>query len=197
MALAGHRIGRGVDGAQHVEIEEAVVDRRHQRIGHRVRQAHQITVGARGIDHDEIECPLDRAHRIHELLKFGRFVVGDLHGLAELDAAMHGNFEIEAGAARPGAPVVDIAGEALLPAIEIDGGDALAGFHQGNGDMQGGGGFARTALLIAQHNDMSRARLPLTSLHQHSSTPVISSNYARPRSSEMRDNSSESFDRLP
>ena len=115
---------------------------------------------------------LDRADRVHELLEFGDFVVGDLHGLAELDAAMHREFEIEAGAARPGAAVVDVTGEALLAAIEIDGGDALAGFHQGNGNMQGGGGFARTALLVAQHNDMSRARLPLTSLHQHVSIPV-------------------------
>ena len=84
---------------------------------------------------------------------------------------MHREFEIEAGAARPGAPVVDVAGEALLPAIEVDGGDALAGFHQGDGDMQGGGGFARTALLVAQHNDMRRAGLPLTSLHQHCFDP--------------------------
>ena len=171
MALAGHRIGRGVDGSEHVEIEEAVVDRRHQRIGHRVRQPHQVAVGTRGIDHDEIEGPLDRAHRVHELLEFGGFIVGDLHGLAELDAAMHGNFEIEAGAARPGAAVVDVTGETLLAAIEIDGGDALAGFHQGDRDMQGGGGFARTALLIAQHNDVRRAGLPLTSLHQHALIP--------------------------
>ena len=85
---------------------------------------------------------------------------------------MYRQFEIEAGAARPGASVVDITGEALLAAIEIDGGDALAGFHQGNRDMQGGSGFPRTALLIAQHNYMSRARLPLTGLHQHVSTPV-------------------------
>ena len=54
---------------------------------------------------------------------------------------MHGDFEIEAGAARPGAAVADVAGEALLAAVEIDGGDALAGFHQGDSDMQGGGGF--------------------------------------------------------
>ena len=113
-------------------------------------------------------------------------VVGDLHGLAELDAAMHRDFEIEAGAARPGAPVVDVTGETLLAAIEIDGGDALAGLHQGDGNMQGGGGFTRTALLVAQHNDVRRAGLSLTSLHQHVSTPAISSNYARPRSSEMR-----------
>ena len=54
---------------------------------------------------------------------------------------MHGNFEIETGAARPGAAVADVTGEALLAAIEIDGGDALAGLHQRDGNMQGGGGF--------------------------------------------------------
>ncbi len=99
-------------------------------------------------------------------------IVGDLHGLAELDAAMHRNLEIEAGAARPGAAVADVAGKALLAAVEIDGGDALAGFHQGDGDVQGGGGFSRSALLVAQHNHMRRTRLPLTSLHQHHLTPV-------------------------
>ena len=122
-----------------------------------MRQAHQIAVGSRRIDHDEIEGALDRADRVHELLEFGVLVVGDLHGLAELDAAMHRNFEIEAGAARPGAAVVDVTGKALLPAIEIDGGDALAGLHQGDGDVQGGGGFSRTALLVAQHDHMRRA----------------------------------------
>jgi hypothetical protein len=84
---------------------------------------------------------------------------------------MHRDFEIEPGAPRPGASVVDIAGEALLTAIEIDGGDALASLHQRYGNVQGGGGFTRTALLIAQHNDMSRAGLALTGLHQHVSTP--------------------------
>jgi len=34
------------------------------------------------------------------LLELGIFIVGDLHGLAEPDAAMHGDFEIEAGTAR-------------------------------------------------------------------------------------------------
>jgi hypothetical protein len=59
----------------------------------------------------------------------------------------------------------------LLAAVEIDGGDALAGFHQRNGDMQGGGGFSRTTLLVSQHNDVRRARLPLTGLQQHVSSP--------------------------
>src|SRR6478752_3798261 len=109
----------------------------------------------RGIDYDEIEFPLNRANGIDELLKFGGLVVRDLHGLATLNAAMHREFEVETGAARPGAPVVDVARKALLAAIEIDGGDPLARLHQGNGDVQGYGGFARPALFVTQHNDMS------------------------------------------
>src|SRR5882724_3726922 len=157
MALAGHRIGGGIDGPQHIEIEEAVVDRRDQRVGHRMRKAHQIAVGSRRIDHDEVERPFDDADGIHELLELGVLVLRDLHGLAELDAAMDRQFERKTGAARPDAAIADITGEALLPAIEIDGGDALTSFHQGNGDVQRGGRFARTALLVAQHDDVSRA----------------------------------------
>ena len=99
-------------------------------------------------------------------------VVGDLHGLAELDAAMHRQLEIEAGAARPGGTVADVAGKALLAAVEVDGGDALAGLQQRDSDVQGGGGLARAALLVAEHDDMRRAGLALTSLHQ---TSAISS----------------------
>ena len=136
-----------------------------------MREPHQVAVGARRIDHDEIEGALDRADGVHELLELGLLVVGDLHGLAELDAAMHRHLEVEAGAARPCAAVADVAGEALLAAIEIDGGDALAGFQQGDSDMQGGGGFSRSALFVAQHDDVRRARLPLTGLHQHRFNP--------------------------
>jgi len=45
--------------------------------------------------------------------------------------------------------------KALLAAIEIDGRDPLARLHQGNGDVQGYGGFARPALFVTEHNDMS------------------------------------------
>src|SRR4051794_24245585 len=138
-----------------------------------MRQAHQIAVRPRRIDDDEIERPLHRADGVHELQELRRFIVGDLHAVAKLDAAMHGEFEIEAGAASPSAPVTDVARKTLLAAIEVNGGDALAGLEQCNGNMQGGGGFSRTTLLIAQHKDMRRARLPLTSLHKHVLIPAV------------------------
>jgi hypothetical protein len=86
---------------------------------------------------------------------------------------MHRNFEIEAGAARPGAPVVDVAGEALLPTVEINGGDALARLQQSDRNVQRGGRFTRTTLLIAEHNHVRRAGLSLGTLHQHSSSPKL------------------------
>ena len=126
---------------------------------------------------------LDCAHRLHELLELGIFIVGDLHRLAELDAVVHGNFEVETGAARPRAPVGDVAGKTLLAAVEIDGGDTLSGLHQGNGDMQRGGGFSRPALLVAQHDDMRRTELSLTRLNQHDSIPA---RYLQPRAAAVK-----------
>jgi hypothetical protein len=36
-----------------------------------------------------------------------------------------------------------------LATIEVDGGNALAGLQQRDGDMQSNGGFTRTALFVA------------------------------------------------
>src|SRR4029077_15202910 len=87
----------------------------------------------------------------------------------------------------PSAAIIDVTGETLLAAIEIDRGDALAGFQQSDRDVEGGGGFARATLLVPQYNDMSRGGLALTCPHQHCSSPLsASSNYTRLRSREMR-----------
>lgn len=150
-----------------------------------MRKPHQVAVGAWRVDDDEIEAALDRAHRGDELLEFGVLVLGDQHRLAGLDAVMHGQFECKTGAPRPGAPVADVTRETLLAAVEIDGGDPLAGLHQRNGNVQGGGGFARTALLVTQHHHVGRAGLTLTSLLQHASTPSVLSDRAHPWSSKM------------
>ena len=48
---------------------------------------------------------------------------------------MHRQLEAEAGAARPGGTVADVAGKALLTAVEVDGGDALAGLQQRDRDV--------------------------------------------------------------
>jgi hypothetical protein len=47
-------------------------------------------------------------------------------------------------------------GEGPLPAVEIDGGQALAAFHQRNGDMDRDRGFSGTSLLVSDHDGMWR-----------------------------------------
>src|ERR1700686_1662140 len=100
-----------------------------------MRQTDQVGVGPRGIDDDEIECSLHCADGVRELHKFRRFIFQNLNGLAKLDAAVNRELEVEAGAARPGASVVEVTGEALLATIEVDGSDALADLQQRNGNM--------------------------------------------------------------
>ena len=53
MAVAGDRESLRVDGADHIEIDEAVIDRRDQRIGHRMRKPHQVIIVSGRIHHDK------------------------------------------------------------------------------------------------------------------------------------------------
>src|SRR3954470_10888221 len=77
------------------------------------------------------------------------------------------DFEVELRALAPRAAVLDIVGQALLPRVEIDGGDALAGFHQGNRDVDGERRFTRAAFFIADHDHVSRLVRILIRLDQH------------------------------
>src|SRR6266536_6034924 len=72
---------------------------------------------------------------VGELGGFGLANIGALGaGHAEMDRPLeHGMRPLRASAA-----VGDVMGEALLPAFEIDGGHALPGFHQRDGNMHRG-----------------------------------------------------------
>jgi hypothetical protein len=63
-------------------------------------------------------------------------------------------------------------GEAFLAGIEVDGGHALAAFHQRDGDMNRGRGLARTALFVADNNDVSRLVGSRSGLDQHDAFPA-------------------------
>ncbi len=91
-----------------------------------------------------------------ELSEFGQLVIADLHGAADLDAAMIGDFQIDAAAPGPCFAVFDVAGETLLAAVQIDGLRPAVGLEQGDSHMDGGGRFTRPAFLIAEHHDVRR-----------------------------------------
>ncbi len=167
MAGLRQRIGDRIDGAEHVEIHETVVERGDQRVRHRVREPHQIAVAARRIDHDEVVVGLGDGDFVDEALKLGIFILVVADAIAARDKAMRRDVEVEPVAPAPRAAVLDVMREALLPGIEIDGGDALAGLHQGNRDMDGERRFARAAFFIADHDDVGRLVRVLVRLDQH------------------------------
>ena len=64
-------------------------------------------------------------------------------GIIQLaEAEMLGDIEIASHMPRPGAPVLDQAGKASLPGVEIDRGNGLARLDQGNRNMHRNGGLA-------------------------------------------------------
>jgi hypothetical protein len=138
MAHARDLEGRGIDATEHVEIEETVIQRRHQRIGHRMRKPHQVGVVAGRIDHDEIVAVLDLVDRGREASELGGFILVDANALAARYAVVIGHFKHDASALRAVATILDIVREGLLPAVEIDGGDALPGLEQRHRDMHRG-----------------------------------------------------------
>jgi hypothetical protein len=56
-------------------------------------------------------------------------------------------------------------GETFLPAVEIDGRDALTGLEERDRNVQSGGGLARPALFVSQNHDVSRLTRLLYRLH--------------------------------
>ena len=78
---------------------------------------------------------------------------------------MRRQVELDARAFAPGAAVVDVMGETSLPAVEIDGRYALAGFEQRDRDMQRGGGLTRPAFLVAENDHVSGLTSLLDRLH--------------------------------
>ena len=171
MADARHCEGRGIDGAEHVEIEKTVVERRDQGVGHRMSKPHQVAVGRGRIDHHEIVAMLDGGNGFRKAREFRRLVLLDVRARGPDDVMVGRQRQLDARALRPGAPVLDVMREALLAAVEVDAGDALAGFHQGNDDVHRGGRLARASLLVTEHDHMRGTRQSHRRLQQHNATP--------------------------
>jgi hypothetical protein len=126
----------------------------------------EMIVGACGIDHDEVVVLLDSRERIDEAAKLDGLVLVRVLRRSARHAEMRRKGEITAGTLGPSFPVLGVMRQGLLPQIEIDGGNALAEIHQRNCDMHGNRGLSRAPLLVSQHHDVRRRRLPAC-LHQH------------------------------
>jgi hypothetical protein len=106
-----------------------------------MRDMRQIIVVAGSVDDDDAMAAGERLDGLLERPAAGSLFIG--RGIIELlEAEMLGHAEVAADMTRPGAAVLDVMGETLLPGIEIDGGDGLSRLDQGDRDVHGDGGFS-------------------------------------------------------
>ena len=172
MARSGQRIGRRIHRAEHVEIDETVVERGDQGIGDRMRQPHQVAVDARRIDHNEVVTVLDRGYRFGESGKLRRFILIGADALRARHAKMRRSVQFKPAAPRPIPAIVDVMGETLLPGIKIYRGNPLARLQQRDRDMDGGRRLARPAFLIADNDNVGGFARPCIRLDQHDASPA-------------------------
>src|SRR5664279_5722344 len=186
MAFSGDaEIGR-IEGGEHVEIEEAVVERRDQRVGHRMGEPHQISVVAGRIDHHHVVAVLERTDSLREVGEFLRLVGFQRIALGPLHAVMRRQIKRDARALAPGAAVLDVMGETFLPAVEIDGRHALAGLEQRDRNVQSSRGLTRAAFLVAENDHVSGLTSLLDRLDQHDAPLEFAILELLPRYSQAR-----------
>ena len=116
-----------------------------------------MRVMARRIDDDEVAACLQAgqlALPAGALLGFGDIQITRQAGTQD---HLVGNGQVHIALAGPAGAVFQMAGEGGLTQIEIDGRHHLAHAHQRDGEVNGDGGFARPALLIAHHDHMRLA----------------------------------------
>ena len=133
---------------QHVEIDEAVVQRRHQGVGKAVAEPAQLAVDARRVDDDDVATRRQIGQRRREGLGEVRVVVGHRHRPVDRQR------QVDLGLLGIGRPVVDVAGQGALPGIEVQGPDGRAGAQQRHDQMHRGGRFPAAALLVADDDHM-------------------------------------------
>jgi hypothetical protein len=94
-----------------------------------MRKPHQIGVCRGGIDHQEVDRRPDFADGAFESGQLRGFVVLEPCALGAWDEAMQRKFQCDLPMVGPNAPVFDIARQAPLIGVEIDGSDPLAAFQ--------------------------------------------------------------------
>ena len=157
---------------EHVEIDEAVIDRRDQRIGIGMGEFRKAVGAARGIDDDHIvidDGALDQQFRP------GRVVVLAAAGpVLGLESVVAGHFDFAVagfdGGFDEGLAVGKIAAQRPLADIDIDTGHRMAPPQQADDQVHGGGGLAAAAFFVADDDGMgglgAHAPPPVSALSQ-------------------------------
>jgi len=168
LALLPHRFGInrrthdlervGIDARQEVEVDEAVVERRQERVGPRMGEPAEMGVAAGRVDDHEIDLVdhlLERGIEARLLVGLGGGAVGQRR---ERHRQVHRHGQRDRLALGIGRAIFDVAAERGLPRIEVERGHPRALGEQRHGDVQGGRRLARAALLVADHHHMGATR---------------------------------------
>jgi len=149
----------GSISGQHVDIEQAVIDRGYQDIGIFMTDARQDGRAARRVDKNDVtvgefgEGRIDGSSRrtfIGFGIRSGRLVDTQILGQGD----RFDRFGVFAA-------VIDITRQRRLAGIQIQRADAVAAIECGNGQMQRRRGFAGSTFFIADDNDfLARTRHP-------------------------------------
>ena len=148
---------RRIQPRQHVEIDQAIVHRRDQRVRRRMRQPRVSAVGSWTIHHDVVA-----------IREFGQRRLGTARPPAPRPRygchSRSAQAQSAAASAAPAPavrhvvlPVVEVAEQALLPQVEIQRPDHMAGAHQRGDQVHGGGRLPRATLLVAHHDQPRHA----------------------------------------
>ena len=145
-----------MDLADEVEVDEAVVHRRHQRVGLQDRGAGDRVVAAGRVDDDDVgvfaTAPDRRVQRPLAMV-LEHFVAG-LRQIA---------FE----PAHRRVAVLEIAGHGALAAVEVERADAVAGRGERDRGVDRGRRLAGAALFIGEDDEMRLGHVPPPLLFSH------------------------------
>jgi hypothetical protein len=153
MAGAGDFQSLGVKHAQHIEVNETVIQRRDQGVRHGMNQLDDGCLISGRVNDDIAMRTGKPGERVHEGVANG-FVGGLIQWRVLVSQTnMCGNFQVCTDGLAPSAPVFDVASKTPLPHIDVDSRNAVARFEQSDRNLHGDGGFARAALLVADDDD--------------------------------------------
>jgi hypothetical protein len=145
-ARAADLVGFGIDLADQIEIDEAVVDRRDERVGaeHRAARKRIVAAGA---------CRRRPRRRFRPAIEL-RVEIVVLGGIERL---VDGDRELDLQPLDRARAVVEIASQSALARVEIDRGDLAPRRGERDGAVDGGGGLAGAALFVGENDEMRPA----------------------------------------
>lgn len=152
---------------EHVDVDEALVNGRNQRVGKRMRKPHQAGIACRRIDHHEFVGMLDRRDCFGERGEFHRFVIAHIIGSAAIERMVQRQLDRRRRRLRPGAAVLQKTRQRPLAYIEIDRGDAITGLQKRDRDVDRQRRLAGAALLVAEDDHMRASKVRRLEMFGH------------------------------